>query len=118
MLSASGSARGGDLLDLALILRHDGRAARGEHDVGAVVRCHDIGDRVHQRPLFAHAADRCQDRVGQCSAPLIWLSTCVRPSAASTSTEIAAPTAVDSRKLGTKVKSAAEALFISSAATG
>ena len=66
----------------------------------------------------AHAADRCQDRVGQCSAPLIWLSTCVRPSAASTSTEIAAPTAVDSRKLGTKVKSAAEALFISSAATG
>ena len=62
--------------------------------------------------------DDLPDCVFHRSAPSTWLNTCVRLSAASTKTEIAAPTAVETRKDGTKVKSAAAELFISTAAIG
>ena len=108
----------GDLLHLALILRHDGCTTCRKDDIRAIVDGHVIGNRMH------HRANRLRTRydllypIRHRSAPSNWLNTCVRLSAARTKTEIAAPTAVETRKDGTKVKSAAALLFISTAAIG
>ena len=43
-----------DLLDLALVVRHDGRRAAGQHDVGAVVHRDIVRDVVDERALASH----------------------------------------------------------------
>ena len=108
----------GDLLGLALVLRHNGGAACGEDDIRAVVHSHVVGDRMHHRARSQGILYNLFQLVRHRSAPSSWLNTWVRLSAASTITEIAAPTAVDTRKDGTKVNSAAAELFIRTAAIG
>ena len=109
---------GGDLLDLALVLRHDGGAACRENDVRAVVDRHRICDAMRHRAVRDRALNYFFELFPQRSAPSRLPRTCVRLSADSTSTEIAAPTAVETRKLGTKVKSAALVLPMRTAAIG
>ena len=43
-----------DLLDLALVVRHDGRRAAGQHDVGAVVHRDIVRDVVDEGALASH----------------------------------------------------------------
>ena len=104
--------------DLALILRHDGCTTRGKDDVCAIVDGYRVGDRMYHRPHLLHASDDLLYRFGHRRASSSWPNTCVRLSAANTKTEIAAPTAVETRKDGTKVKSAAALLFSSTTAIG
>ena len=113
--------RGGvrrDLLDLALILCHDSRSAGREDDIRAVINCHRIGDTMGHRTARDRSLNHFFQFFDQRRAPSRLLNTCVRLSADSTRTEIAAPTAVEIRKLGTKVNSAALVLPMRTAAIG
>ena len=108
----------GNLLDLTLILCHDGRAACRKNDVRAVVDGDIIGNGMHHRRAVLCFFENGFNGFDQCLAPSSVLRTCVRLSALSTRTEIAAPTAVDTRKDGTKVNRAALVLPITNAAIG
>ena len=108
----------GNLLDLTLILRHNGRAACRKDDIRAVVDGNIIGDGMHHRCAVLRVFENGFNSVDQRLAPSSALRTCVRLRALSTRTEIAAPTAVDTRKDGTKVNRAALVLPITNAAIG
>ena len=108
----------GNLLDLTLILRHNGRAACRKDDIRAVVDGNIISDGMHHRCAVLRVFENGFNGFDQCLAPSSVLRTCVRLRALSTRTEIAAPTAVDTRKDGTKVNRAALVLPITNAAIG
>lgn len=107
-----------DLLNLPLVLRHGRRAVSGQNDVRAVVDGYIVRDRVNERPHLAGARHDLLQDLNHRSEPSSRPSAPVRPKAASTVTETAAPTAVETRKDGTKVNSAAARLFSRNAATG